>query len=262
MCAVYDTTGGTDLVTDSGSTTGGEAIAEFTSVFGDSYEVYGGGLLTTIYYVSDPFLVWWYDPYDFSYYENNGETDTPYNPITWMNELAPVYIAIDLISMPQINITLALTTTYGANTLGSQIIRTRISAATPLACSSGVLTCGSPSWTVQNASTEPCSYYIRNSWVAVKSNGTLAGCYGISLPAAGPGPCSLITLRPWNNGGGLAARSGGPRFDSRPLAPFRGMGLCEVPQWDRAAPKRTRTPPPQLGSILSRHNASCVGCED
>ncbi len=109
---------------------------------------------------------------------------------TWYAEVDCSFAGL-IFNSSEDGVTIALTTTYGQNTLGSQVILdTRFCGYTP-ACSNSVTpTCGNPSWTVQYSSSEECNLYIRNPFIAVKVNGVLTECVGVEFPASGPGPCS------------------------------------------------------------------------
>jgi len=91
-----------------------------------------------------------------------------------------------MITSSTFSLGISIKTTYGANTLGSQVVLdTRFCNYTP-ACSNGVTpACGSPSFTrsIHPASTQ-CGYYVRTTFLRA-----FGVCYGFNHDADGPGPC-------------------------------------------------------------------------
>ena len=88
---------------------------------------------------------------------------------------------------------LSLKTTYGKNTLGSQVVgNLRFCGMTP-ACSNGVTPkCGSPSFTTIEGppATTQCPQFIRASFLLIRFSRTDPGeCLGLMFPTSGPGPC-------------------------------------------------------------------------
>ncbi len=94
-------------------------------------------------------------------------------------------------SVINFNITIALTDTYGANTLGSQIIGDTRFCNYTLACSNNITpTCQSRGFTVQYPVSETCPAYLRLSNLAIRINGASPACFWVAFNADGPGPCS------------------------------------------------------------------------
>jgi len=87
------------------------------------------------------------------------------------------------------SIYISLKTTYGQNTLGSQVIgNTRFCGYTP-ACSNNVIpACGNPSWTDSRPSYLQCTQYLKGNFLKVTVGGSYV-CFAFDTDAFGPGPC-------------------------------------------------------------------------
>lgn len=84
---------------------------------------------------------------------------------------------------------ITISTTYGLNSLGNQVVGdTKFCGYTPN-CSSGTPTCGSPSWTTTIPSSNSCASYIKNVWGSVVVDGFRV-CGGRWSVATGEGPCN------------------------------------------------------------------------
>ena len=87
-------------------------------------------------------------------------------------------------------ISIALKTTYGENTLGSQVVLDKRFCGYTPACSNNVTpACGNPSWTDVRPAYLACSRFLRGSFVRVRIGQRPYSCYAFDFDATGPGPC-------------------------------------------------------------------------
>jgi hypothetical protein len=88
-------------------------------------------------------------------------------------------------------ILIAIKTTYGENTLGSQVIgNSRFCGYTPNCTNNVTPACGLPSWTDVRPAYLACSTFIRSSFIAVRfGENAPYHCKGISFDSSTAGPC-------------------------------------------------------------------------